>query len=138
MSLWMLAPALLAAATALAGPYDQPYALVERGDPSEVRKEATVAITKIDGASTRNPRKSDPIPPGRHTLTLHFESARGAFRPEYRDVELDLEACTRYRIVASYTNKMGPDWSPKVYAEPIGECRRKFASKEVPAKPAAK
>ena len=122
-----IALAALAATAAWAGAYDQPYALVERGDASEVRKEAAVAITKIDGASTRNPRKSDPVAPGKHQVTLHFESARGAFRPEYRVVEMDLEGCTRYRIVAAYESKMGPDWSPKVYAEPIGECRRKFA-----------
>ena len=44
-----------------AGMYDQPYAVVERGDNSEVRKEAQVAITKVDGKGTRDPRRTDPI-----------------------------------------------------------------------------
>ena len=57
---------------------------------------------------------------------MHFESARAIFRPEYLDVQMDLEACTRYRIVAQYEVKTGPDWKPKVYSEPIGECRAKF------------
>jgi len=126
----LVAPFLLAAGTALAGPYDQPYAIVERGDPSETRKEATLAISKIDGTSTRDPRRSDPIPPGKHVVSLHFESARGEFRPESLDVEIALEPCTRYRIVANYVSKSGGEWKPKVYSEPIGECRKKFAAKK--------
>ncbi len=126
--------ALAACAASAAGMYDQPYALIERGGASEVRKEARLAITKIDGKSTRDPRKSDPLAPGKHTVTLHFESARGSFRPEYVDLEMELEACTRYRVVAAYESKLGPDWKPKVYAEPIGECKRKFATKGAAAK----
>jgi len=48
------------------------------------------------------------------------------FRPQSLDIELDLEACTRYRIVAVYESKSGPKWTPKVYPEPIAECRKKF------------
>ena len=65
---------------------------------------------KVDGKSTRNPRKSDPIAPGKHSITLHFDSARGNFRPVSLDVEIDLQACTRYRIVANYEVKTGGDW----------------------------
>jgi hypothetical protein len=132
----LLAALAAAAATgALAGLYDQPYAIVETGDASEVRKEAGLAVSKVDGESTRNPRRSDPIPPGRHRITLHFESASGVFRPPYRDVEIDLEACTRYRIVAGYESRTGPGWKPKVRAEPIGECRRKFMKQDAPGVP---
>ncbi len=116
----------LAIPAAFAGMYDQPYAIVESGDASDMRKEARLAISKVDGQSTRNPRKSDPIAPGKHTITLHFESARGIFRPASLDVEIDLQACTRYRIVANYEVKTGGDWKPKVYSEPIGECVKKF------------
>jgi hypothetical protein len=123
---WTLYFSLLAATVAIAGPYDQPYAIVERGDPSEVRKEAVVAITKIDGVSTRNTRKSDPISPGKHRVTLHFESARGSFRPEFQEIDMDLAPCTVYRIVAQYESKMGPDWTPKVYTETLRDCQRKF------------
>jgi len=130
----LLVPVLLVAMSAHAGPYDRPYALIEPGDTSETRKEARVAVTKVDGMSTRNPRKTDPLAPGKHVVTLHYETARGDFRPEYLDLELALEACTRYRIVASYENRMGPDWKPKVYAEPIAECTRKFSKQTAPAK----
>lgn len=120
----------LLAGSAFAGPYDQPYALVESGDASETRKEARATISKIDGKSPSNPRRSDPIPPGKHVVTLHFESARGMFRPEYQDLEIDMAPCTRYRVVANYVSKTGGDWKPKSYAEPIGECKKKFAAKK--------
>lgn len=116
----------LVATAAQAGMYDQPYAIVEMGGASEARKEARLAITSVDGASTRNPRQTDPIPPGKHRIALHFESARVNFRPSHQEIELDLEGCTRYRIVASYEVKSGPNWKPRVYSEPIGECRKKF------------
>ena len=130
----LAALAALASPLALAGMYDKPYALVESGDNSEVRKESRLSITKIDGKSTRSTRKTDPIEPGKRTITVHFESARGNFKPEYLDVQMDLEACTRYRVVAQYEVKTGPDWKPKVYSEPIGECVKKFAKKDAPAK----
>lgn len=129
-----LALTLTAAGLAQAGMYDKPYALVESGDNSETRKESRLSITKVDGKSTRNARKTDPIEPGAHTITVHFESARGKFRPEYEELQMTLEACTRYRVVAQYEVKTGPDWKPKVYSEPIGECVKKFKKKDAPAK----
>jgi hypothetical protein len=125
----LIVPAALVTTAALAGMYDQPYALVEMGPSSEPRREASVAITSVDGEKIRDPRKTDPIPPGKHSITVHFESSRFNFRPEYQNIELDLKACTLYRIVASYEIKSGPNWKPKVYSEPIGECQRKFSKK---------
>ena len=82
----------LAIPATFAGMYDQPYAIVESGNASELRKEARVAISQVDGKNPRNARKSDPLAPGKHVITLHFESARGIFRPTSLDVELDLQA----------------------------------------------
>jgi hypothetical protein len=118
---------------ASAGMYDQPYGIVESGRANDVRKEMRLAISKIDGQTTRNPRRSDPVDPGKHTVTLHVETASGKFRPEFLDLELDVKPCTRYRIVASYRTTMGPDWKPAVYPERLGECRKKFMAKEAPA-----
>lgn len=130
----LIVPAALVATAALAGMYDQPYALVERGASSEARKEVSLAIASVDGERIRDPRRTDPIAPGKHRITVHFESARFNFRPEIQDIELHLEACTRYSIVASYEIKSGPNWKPKVYSEPIGECRKKFSKNKVTAK----
>jgi hypothetical protein len=128
-----IAAALAVAATASAATlYDKPYSLIERGDPSEPRKEATVAITKVDGRSTSNVRRTDPIAPGRHTVTIHFDSARGRWHPEYRDLAMELEPCRLYRIVAVYQQRSGPDWTPKVYVEPIPACAKKFGLDKAP------
>jgi hypothetical protein len=118
--------AALAAAAAVAGPYDQPYALVEAGDRSPTREEFPLAVTQIDGESTRNPRKSDPIAPGKHRVTVRFETARVAQSPAETTRELDLELvpCTRYRIAARRVG--ATNWEPKVYSEAIPECKRKF------------
>ncbi len=118
--------ATLAVPAALAGMYDQAYAIVESRNASELRNEARLSVSKVDGQSTRNPRKTDPIAPGKHRLTLHFESARGRFSPEFQEIEIELEPCTRYSVVANYESKTGPHWKPKVYSEPIGECVKKF------------
>jgi hypothetical protein len=40
---------------AAAGPYDQPYGLIESGDRSQTRNQERVAIAKIDGKSPRDP-----------------------------------------------------------------------------------
>ena len=118
--------AALAASSALAGPYDQPYALVEAADRSPNREEFPAAVTKIDGKSTRNTRRSDPIEPGKHRVTVRFETARVAQSPAEtsRELEMDLEGCTRYRIAARRVDST--NWEPKVYSEPIGECAKKF------------
>jgi hypothetical protein len=125
----LAACAAFAATAALGGEYDKPYALVEAGDRSPTREEFPPAITRIDGESTRNPRKSDPIAPGKHKVTVRFETARVAQGPDEstRELELDLEACTRYRIAARRVGST--KWEPKVYSEAIPECMRRFAKK---------
>ena len=122
----MAAAAAALATGAFAGMYDQPYAIVETGDRSDVREEFPAAITRIDGKSTRNPRRSDPIEPGKRIVTVRFETSRVSQSPAEvaRDVEMELEGCTRYRVVARRTG--GTNWEPKVYSEPITECVRKF------------
>jgi len=115
-----------AASGAWAGMYDRPWATIEAADRSEARQEFPPAITQVDGQSTRNPRESDPLEPGKHTVKIRFETGRVTQGPgdETRDLDLVLEACTRYRIAARRTT--GKQWEPKVYQEKIGECARKF------------
>ena len=122
--------ALAATSVLAAGPYDEPYAIVEAADRSDTRKEFPASITKIDGQSTRNPRRSDPLPPGKHQITIRYDTGRVNQSPEaaMRTLEIDLEACTRYRIAAQRTQ--GTEWEPHVYQEQIGECVRKFKQKK--------
>jgi hypothetical protein len=118
--------AALAAGAAFGGMYDRPWATIEAADRSEARQEFPPAITQVDGKSTRNPRESDPLEPGKHTVKIRFETGRVTQGPgdEVRDMELDLQPCTRYRIAARRTQ--GKEWEPQVYTEKIGECARKF------------
>jgi hypothetical protein len=108
---------------------DQPWSVVESGDASEVRKEAPAAITRVDGASTRDPRKSDMLAPGKHVVTVRFDSGRAVVTDNSRELTMDLEACKRYRVVAVYKSKTSGSWEPKVYPERIGECEKRFKKK---------
>jgi len=126
----LIAIPALAALSAIAGPFDRPYALVESGDNSETRKEARATVTAVDGRSTLDTRSAEPVEPGRHTITIGFQSARGVFRPGSIDVAMVLEPCTRYRFVAAYESRTGPRWTPRAYTETIGECRKKFKQDE--------
>ena len=124
-----LACSALAAMGVLAGQYDKPYALVEAADRSPTREEFPPAITRIDGESTRNPRRSDPIEPGKRRVTVRFETAKVVQSPDEitRELDMDLEPCTRYRIAARRVGST--NWEPKVYSEAIPECKRKFDRK---------
>jgi hypothetical protein len=124
-----VALATVVAAVASAGSFDQPYALVETGDRSPTREEFPLAVTQIDGESTRNTRKPDPVAPGKHRVTVRFETARVAQSPAEatRDLDLDFVACTRYRIAARRVG--ATSWEPKVYSEAIPECTLKFEKK---------
>jgi hypothetical protein len=121
---------LLLAGAAAASPYDKPWAVVETGDRSETRQEFPVAITQVDGASTRNPRESHALEPGKHSVRVRFETARvqQSEAEKSRDLDLAMEPCMRYRVTARRTQPTGTEWEPKVYTEKIGECARKFKS----------
>jgi hypothetical protein len=138
-TLLLMAALAGAAPLAWAGPYDQPYGIVETGDKSEVRKHATVAISKIDGQTTRNPRRPDPVPPGKHSVDISFTSARAVVGDDMKTIEIDVEPCKRYRVVAQYTTPTSGKWEPVVQTvENIGECQRKFlgATSKSTTKPA--
>ena len=128
--IWAAFALTATAAAAAPAAYDKPWAFVESGDGSQTRQEFSVAITQVDGRSTRNPRKSDALEPGKHTVTVRFETARvQQSRDEHtRDLDIELEPCTRHRIVARRTTSTGTQWEPKIYKEKIGECARKFKS----------
>lgn len=125
-SILMAAAAVLASAPAAAGPYDQPYGLIESADRSQTRKEEPVAISRIDGQSTRNPRRPDPVPPGKHSVEISFASAR-VVGDQLKTIEIDVQPCKRYRVAAQYQTAVSGKWEPIVAStEDIGECRRKF------------
>lgn len=116
-------------------PFDQPWALIEPGQASTPHRQVPVGVTRIDGQSTRNAMRSDPIPPGRRQVTVSLSSsARAVVEEPVRTIEIDAEPCKRYRIVAQYQVAMTGRWDPVIQAvEDIGECRRRFM-RDAPAK----
>jgi hypothetical protein len=115
-----------------AGPYDEAYGTIEIGDRSTTRKHEPAAINSIDGRSTDNPRRPDPVVPGKHAVEISFSSARVPIGDRLKTIEIDVKPCKRYRVVAHY-NTAGK-WEPVVQSvEDIGECKKKFL-KGTPAK----
>ena len=120
---------LVLAQPAAAGQFDEPYGRIESGDRSVTRKHETVAISRIDGVSTRNPRRPDPVAPGKRAVEISFSSARVTVGNQLQTIEIDVEPCKRYRVVAQYNNPASGHWEPVVQSvEDIGECRKKFMS----------
>jgi hypothetical protein len=119
---------------AAAGPYDQPYGLIESGDRSQTRSQEPVAISRIDGKSPQNPRRPDPLAPGKHTVEISFSSARAVVGDDLKTIEIDVQPCKRYRVVAQYHTAASGKWDPVVSSEDIGECKRKFMQGQPAAK----
>jgi|SRR6267378_1785410 len=90
------------------------------GTDSPVRKELPVYIKAIDGESTIY--GSTPMRPGRHVVDVYLGTRVGPYSKQVRQLEIDADACTRYRIVAGYQNLTHIEWTPVIYREPIGEC----------------
>ena len=117
---------------AWAGPYDEPYGTIEMGDRSVTRKHEPATINKIDGKSTDNPRRPDPVAPGKHAVEVSFSSARVTVGDQLKTIDIDVKPCKRYRVVAHYTTS--GKWDPVVQSvEDIGECKKKFLQR-TPAK----
>lgn len=120
----------LAAFPALGGTYGFPYGIIESGWRSDVRKELPALVNAVDGVSPRNPRYSDPVAPGRHRIQVVFASDRLPSSKAFRWIDLEIEPCTRYRVVAKYQTQVSlGTWEPRVYAEPIGECEARFGGR---------
>jgi hypothetical protein len=115
--------------SAWAQQFSQPWGMIEAGDRSATRNEEPVAITRIDGRSTRNTRRPDAVEPGKRTVQVTFTSARGVVGEPNRTIEIDVQPCKRYRIAANFQTSARSQWEPIVQAvEDIGECRRRFMS----------
>jgi hypothetical protein len=119
-------------ATALVGacagnpPNDGPYAVFEPGDYSAVRKEIPVQISAIDGESPMTGRVRETVKPGKRVVDLYLPTRVGPHSSQARQIVVEAQPCTRYRIVAYYDNLVHVEWQPVVYDEPIGECRSQF------------
>jgi hypothetical protein len=123
----MMAVGLLVSQLGWASQYDAPYGLIEIGDRSINRKHEPAAISRIDGKAPANPRRPDPVSPGKHSVEISFSSARTVVGDQLQTIEIDVQPCKRYRLVAHYENQVSGKWEPVVQSvDDIGECRKKF------------
>jgi len=112
--------------------YDQPYALGERGDASETRKEARVAITKVDARAPR-PAEHRPARAGQARDHAALRYARGDFRPEYLDLQMDLDAVPATASWRCTRTRWGRTGSPRCTPS-RSRMHEKFSKKTAPAK----
>ena len=85
-----------------------------------------MAIARIDGKSPRDPRRPEPLAPGKHSVEISFSSARVVVGDDLKTIEIDVQPCRRYRVVAQYHTSASGKWDPVVDSEDIGECKRRF------------
>lgn len=119
--------ALLAAALAGCATYPENVSQLygERYYRANTRTFPT-SITAIDGQSTMLHSRPVPIVPGQHVIRLVTAPAAGFALPEERELNLNVEPCKRYYIVAERDNRLLQDWRPVVdYVENTrgGHCR---------------
>ena len=120
-----VAIALLSVTPALAGPFDQPYSIIETDTmPSADSHLRPVIVNRVDDENSQNNRAV--VAPGPHKVTIDLPPRKG-FRATQHTFDLTTEPCMRYYVAARLVSPTLQEWEPVVrYSEPIGECRKKF------------
>jgi hypothetical protein len=122
-----LLASLLVATTAVAGPYDEPYAIVtvDRA-PSADPLLRRVIVNRVDDATVMSDNKAV-IAPGRHKVTLDLPPRKGFNLATQYDLDLEAQPCVRYYVAAKLDSATTQTWTPVVRStERIGECEKKF------------
>jgi hypothetical protein len=122
----MIATCLFLATSAVAGPFDQPYSIIEtdtaRSADSHLRP---VIVNRVDDENSMGNRSV--VLPGPHKVTLDLPPRKGFHTATQQTLDLDTKPCTRYYVAAELKSPTLQEWTPVVRREePIGECRKKF------------
>ena len=122
----LLAIALFSATPALAGPFDQPYSIIETDTrPAADSHLRPVIVNRVDDENAMNNRAV--VAPGAHKVTLDLPPRKGFRTATQHTFDLATEPCMRYYVAARLESPTLQEWQPVVrYSEPIGECRAKF------------
>ena len=119
----------LAAAPVVAGPYDQPYSIIQTertrsADPDVI----PVIINRVDDETIRSRPNDAVIAPGPHKVTVDVPPRKGWHTATQETFDLVTEPCVRYYVSARLANRTTQAWEPFVRnKERIGECEKKFA-----------
>ena len=120
---------LVATASAMAGPYDQPYSIIQTersrsADPDVL----PVTINRVDDETIRSRPNDAVVPPGPHKVTVDVPPRKGWNLPTQNTFDLVTEPCVRYYVSARLRTQVTQTWEPFVRnKERIGECEKKFA-----------
>ena len=118
---------LLVACATDDGMYDQPYALFEAHERSQIQELAPAFVVSIDGKSRGPGDDNLPVSPGMHRVELSIPGPPGMSNPGRATLQVDAKPCVRYRFGARRSSPTARDWHATVEAtEPIGECLKKF------------
>ena len=126
MNRTLLIVALLAAGSAVAGPFDQPYSIIETDTaPAADSHLRPVIVNRVDDENTLQNRAI--VAPGMHKVTVDVPPRKGFHTATQRTFDLETKACTRYYVSARLASPTTQEWEPVVrYTQRIGECESKF------------
>ena len=117
---------LLAAGSAFAGLYDQPYSIITvdsllSADPLL----RPVIINRVDDENVLANRSV--VAPGAHKVTLDLPPRKGFRIATQETLDLTTRPCVRYYVAARLDSSTSQRWTPVVRSEErIGECDSKF------------
>ena len=120
-----LLPILLATA-ALAGPFDQPYAIITTDTkPAADPLLRPVIVNRVDGENAVDHRAI--VAPGLRKVTVDLPARKGFHLATQHTFELEAKPCVRYHVAAKLVSTAGQEWKPVIRSEErIGECEAKF------------
>jgi len=127
---FLLLPVLLSASAAIAGPFDQPWAIITTDrSPSADYRQLPVIVNRVDGVNADTQLNRSIVQPGLREVTIDVPPRKG-FPATQHTFMLTAEPCTRYNVAAELKTTTGQEWKPVVRSqERIGECESKFASR---------
>ncbi len=123
----LLLATLFLSTAAMAGPYDQPYAIitVDRAKAADPNLRPVI-VNRIDDETVLSDNRAV-VAPGRHRVTIDLPPRKGFHVATQHTFEIDAKACTRYNVAARLASRTTQDWTPVVRSEErIGECEAKF------------
>ena len=123
---------LLTGSAALAGPFDQPYAVITSDRTPSDPLLRYVTINRVDGqAVPAADYNKSVVAPGKRQVTVHLTPPQGMRIATQRSFEVEASACMRYYVMAKLDSPTSQEWTPVVRgSELIMECQTQFKSFE--------
>ena len=117
---------LLTATAALAGPFDQPYAIITTDPrPAADFLLRPVIVNRVDGENAMDHRAV--VAPGLRKVTVDLPARKGFHLATQYTFDLDAKPCVRYHVAAKLASTTTQSWKPVIRSEErIVECEAKF------------